>query len=152
MDAMEERLLEYLTILRDFGRIYTQKILGGNKEQTYVLKLSRIKALYAFKGKDYCTMTELADNIGAKLPSMTMMVDNLAEDGFVVRERDPHDRRKVIVRLTEEGQKIRGEFLEQRRRISKTLFANLPEDEKQKLLEGLDNVCMLLEKAFMRTY
>lgn len=145
---MDERLLEYLAVMRDFGRIYTQRILEGSRESSNLLKLSRIKALYAFRGKDSCTMTELAENIGAKLPSMTMMIDNLAEEGLVERARDDQDRRKVIVRLTEKGLQIREDFLEQRKRIAEQLFSKLSKEDEQELMRLLERVCDILEKAF----
>jgi len=145
---MDERLLEYLAVMRDFGRIYTQRILEGSRESSNLLKLSRIKALYAFRGQDSSTMTELADNIGAKLPSMTMMIDNLAEEGLVERARDEQDRRKVIVRLTDKGRRIREEFLEQRRQIAQQLFAKLSKEDEQELMHLLERVCDILEKAF----
>ena len=145
---MDERLLEYLAVMRDFGRIYTQRILAGSREGSNMLKLSRIKALYAFRGQDSSTMSKLADNIGAKLPSMTMMIDNLAEEGLVERARDEQDRRKVIVRLTDKGCKIRGEFLEQRNQIAQQLFAKLSKDDEQELMGLLARVCDILEKAF----
>jgi DNA-binding MarR family transcriptional regulator len=145
---MDERLLEYLAVMRDFGRIYTQRILEGSRESSNLLKLSRIKALYAFRGQDSSTMTELADNIGAKLPSMTMMIDNLAEEGLVERARDEQDRRKVIVRLTDKGLQIREEFLEQRKQIAQQLFAKLSKEDEQELMRLLERVCDILEKAF----
>lgn len=145
---MDERLLEYLAVMRDFGRIYTQRILEGSRESSNLLKLSRIKALYAFRGHDSSTMTELADNIGAKLPSMTMMIDNLAEEGLVERARDEKDRRKVIVRLTDKGRRIRGEFLEQRKQIAQQLFSKLSKEDEQELMSLLARVCDILEKAF----
>ena len=145
---MDERLLEYLAVMRDFGRIYTQRILEGSRESSTLLKLSRIKALYAFRGQDSSTMTELADNIGAKLPSMTMMIDNLAEEGFVERARDEQDRRKVIVRLTDKGRRIREDFLAHRNQIAQQLFAKLSKDDEQELMVSLARVCDILEKAF----
>lgn len=145
---MDERLLEYLAVMRDFGRIYTQRILEGSRESSNLLKLSRIKALYAFRGQDSSTMTELADNIGAKLPSMTMMIDNLAEEGLVERARDEQDRRKVIVRLTDKGRRIREDFLEQRKQIAQQLFAKLSKEDEQELMRLLERVCDILEKAF----
>ena len=93
-------------------------------------------------------MSKLADNIGAKLPSMTMMIDNLAEEGLVERARDAKDRRKVIVRLTDKGRKIREEFLEQRNQIAEQLFAKLSKDDEQELMSLLARVCDILEKAF----
>ncbi len=145
---MDERLLEYLAVMRDFGRIYTQRILEGSRESSNLLKLSRIKALYAFRGQDSCTMSELADNIGAKLPSMTMMIDNLAEEGLVERARDDQDRRKVIVRLTDKGCRIREDFLAHRNQIAQQLFAKLSKDDEQELMVSLARVCDILEKAF----
>jgi len=145
---MDERLLEYLAVMRDFGRIYTQRILEGSREGSHLLKLSRIKALYAFRDQDSSTMSELADNIGAKLPSMTMMIDNLAEEGLVERARDDQDRRKVIVRLTEKGRQLRQEFLEQRNQIAEQLFARLSREDEQELMSLLGRVCDILEKAF----
>jgi DNA-binding MarR family transcriptional regulator len=145
---MDERLLEYLAVMRDFGRIYTQRILEGSRESSNLLKLSRIKALYAFRDQDSCTMTELADNIGAKLPSMTMMIDNLADEGLVERARDEQDRRKVIVRLTERGRLVRQEFLEQRNQIAGELFSKLSREDEQELMRLLGRVCDILEKAF----
>lgn len=93
-------------------------------------------------------MTELAENIGAKLPSMTMMIDNLAEEGLVERARDDQDRRKVIVRLTEKGLQIREDFLEQRKRIAEQLFSKLSKEDEQELMRLLERVCDILEKAF----
>jgi DNA-binding MarR family transcriptional regulator len=145
---MDERLLEYLAVMRDFGRIYTQRILEGSRDGSNLLKLSRIKALYAFRGQDSSTMSELADNIGAKLPSMTMMIDNLAEEGLVERARDDHDRRKVIVRLTDKGLRVREEFLEQRKQIAQQLFSRLSKEDEQELMGSLARVCDILEKAF----
>jgi len=147
-NVMDERLLEYLAVMRDFGRIYTQRILAGSRENSNLLKLSRIKALYAFRDQNSSTMSELADSIGAKLPSMTMMIDNLAEEGLVERARDDKDRRKVIVRLTEKGQSVREDFLEQRKQIAREMFAKLSKEDEQELMSLLSRVCDILEKAF----
>jgi len=145
---MDERLLEYLAVMRDFGRMYTQRILEGSRESSNLLKLSRIKALYAFRDQDSSTMSELAENIGAKLPSMTMMIDNLTEEGLVERARDEQDRRKVIVRLTDKGRQLRQEFLQQRKLIAEQLFAKISREEEQELMRLLGRVCDILEKAF----
>ena len=38
--------------------------------------------------------------------NITLVVDNLLKRGLVTRERDPEDRRKVIVTLTEAGREL----------------------------------------------
>ena len=45
----------------------------------------------------------LADMLALSTGAMTYRLDRLEEAGFVARERDPDDRRGVVVRLTDAG-------------------------------------------------
>ena len=147
---MEAKLLEYLTVLRDFGRIYTQKIISGNPKLKTDLKLSQIKTLFAFRDRDRLSMKELAEILGVKLPNMTMMIDSLAKEGVVERERDFDDRRKVYVSLTPKGKKTIADFLTHRHRIARTIFRQVNTADKLELLNSLGSVCRILEKAFSK--
>jgi DNA-binding MarR family transcriptional regulator len=147
---MEAKLLEYLTVLRDFGRIYTQKIISGNPKLKTDLKLSQIKTLFAFRDRDRLSMKELAEILGVKLPNMTMMIDSLAKEGVVERERDFDDRRKVYVSLTPKGKKTIADFLTHRHRIARTIFKQVNTADKLELLNSLGSVCRILEKAFSK--
>src|SRR5262252_11018617 len=53
--------------------------------------------ILSFSG--HMTAGELARVTGLTTASITGVLDRLEEAGFVRRERDPHDRRRVIVRL-----------------------------------------------------
>ncbi len=44
------------------------------------------------------TATELARETGLTLPAMTAVVDRLEQVGYISRERDRNDRRRVIIR------------------------------------------------------
>lgn len=143
---MEEELNKYMRILRNFGRIYTQKIADGSANIKSDLRVSQIKALFAFKDAHCLSMKELADNVGVKLSNMTMMIDNLIKEGIAARERDDSDRRKVMVRLTSQGEKIRAAFLSHRRKVAKSIFSQLTDDDKEQLLSSLDTVCTILGK------
>jgi len=145
---MEKKFIEYLTVLREFGRIYTGKIISSTPALGTDLKLSQIRTLYAFRDRDSLTMRELATSIGVKMPTMTIMVDSLVNDGIVERERDTHDRRKVNVWLTEKGKKIRSDFLKQRQHIARSIFERINPAERKKLLHSLENICAILAKAF----
>lgn len=46
---------------------------------------------------------ELAEKLLRSGGNLTLVVDNLEKAGLVVRERDPADRRFVVVKLTEAG-------------------------------------------------
>lgn len=47
---------------------------------------------------------ELAEKLLRSGGNLTLVVDNLEKAGYVLRERDPADRRFVVVKLTESGQ------------------------------------------------
>ena len=143
---MEEELNQYMRILRNFGRIYTQKIANGTTNIQSDLRVSQIKALFAFKEASCFSKKELAENVGVKLSNMTMMIDSLIKEGIAERDRDETDRRKVMVRLTAKGEKIRAAFLAHRRKVAKSIFSHLTENDKQQLLGSLDMVCKILGK------
>jgi MarR family transcriptional regulator, 2-MHQ and catechol-resistance regulon repressor len=48
--------------------------------------------------------SELAEKLLKSGGNLTLVVDNLEKAGHVTRERDPSDRRFVVVRLSEKGQ------------------------------------------------
>jgi DNA-binding MarR family transcriptional regulator len=53
--------------------------------------------ILSFRG--HMTAGELARETGLTTASITGVVDRLEEAGYVTRERDPHDRRRVVVKL-----------------------------------------------------
>jgi MarR family 2-MHQ and catechol resistance regulon transcriptional repressor len=48
--------------------------------------------------------SELAEKLLKSGGNLTLVVDNLEKASYVARERDPADRRFVVVRLTDKGQ------------------------------------------------
>ena len=100
---MEEQLRQYMRVMRNFGNVYTKKIADGIGNIKSDLRVSQMKALFAFKDANCLSMKELAANAGVKISNMTTMIDNLITEGMVSRDQDDSDRRKVMVRLTPEG-------------------------------------------------
>ena len=145
---MEKELLAYLNLLRDFGRIYTQRIMDGDAGVAD-LKQSQVKAIYAFRDQDNFSMKELADRAGVKFPNMTMMIDEMEQAGMVKRMRDKADRRKVLVGLTSKGREARDIFLERRQSFAKEMFVKLQREDKEELLSSLASVCRILDKTLL---
>ena len=144
---MEEELNKYFVTLREFSRIFMQRVVDDNSSLNSDLSLSQIKAISAFKNKSCFSMKELANNIGVKLSNMTMMINTLIKDGIAERGRDESDRRKVMVHLTPKGKKIRSKFLAQRRKTALSIFANLNNNDKDELLKCLDKACRILKSS-----
>ena len=51
-------------------------------------------------------MTKLAMMCRVSTAAMTGQIDQLTEQGFLYRDRNPDDRRKYIIRLTEKGERL----------------------------------------------
>jgi DNA-binding MarR family transcriptional regulator len=54
------------------------------------------------------SLNDLAAHMGVTASTMSLAVDRLQRAGYVVRERDAGDRRRLELRLTDDGVRIRG--------------------------------------------
>jgi DNA-binding MarR family transcriptional regulator len=83
------------------------------------------------------TMTDASKRMMVTNGAITGLVDRLAQEGFVIREPHPKDRRTIFVRLTEQG---RGRFLAMAREHegwTVALLAGLEPEGKKQLLANL---------------
>jgi DNA-binding MarR family transcriptional regulator len=87
----------------------TQAIADGILFQQAVadrlgLGLSDFKCLTALSGTEDATAGDIAAQTGLTTGAVTRMIDRLERGGWVHREHDLHDRRRVIVRPVRERQ------------------------------------------------
>jgi DNA-binding MarR family transcriptional regulator len=80
---------------------------------------------------------QLAAHMGITPSSMSLMVDRLERGGYVRRIRDSFDARRVNLRLTRAGLRIkrRQKVLDPRR--VESMLRRLPDDERQSAMNGL---------------
>ncbi len=82
---------------------------------------------------------DIGDKILKTSGNITVVIDNLERRGLVVREKDPDDRRRMIVSLTEAGFSLIRRIFPRHARIAESVFLVLESEELEKL-------GMLLEK------
>ena len=56
---------------------------------------------------DPMSMTELAGHMGVTVATMSLAIDRLERKGYARRARDPRDRRRVLLRVTNAGVRVR---------------------------------------------
>ncbi len=56
---------------------------------------------------DPLSVTDLADHMGVTVATMSLAIDRLERRAFVRRDRDPQDRRRVLLRVTPAGVRLR---------------------------------------------
>ena len=106
--------------------------------QTNNLSFSIINTLFhAFRQK-HVTVNELARHLDVSMPAASQMVARMVEQGWVKREESPLDRRERIITLTAEGMDLVSRAKIARHSWIKDFMAGLTDEEKQKVLPGLE--------------
>jgi len=83
------------------------------------------------------TVMDLAGHMGVTAGTMSLAIDRLERKGYVVRLKDAKDRRRVHVRLTTAGVRIReaSSVLDPAR--VEALVARLSDQDRERAIEGL---------------
>jgi DNA-binding MarR family transcriptional regulator len=83
------------------------------------------------------TITGLAAHMGVTSATMSLSIDRLERKGYVVRLKDAEDRRRVHVRLTSAGVRVRdaSSVLDPAR--VEALVGRLSDEERGRAVEGL---------------
>ncbi len=99
MEAETRRALEreFLLALRKAGS--AMQLLGAASAERIGINVTDLNCLNILALTGSMTAGELARQTGLTTASITGVLDRLEEAGFVRRERDSGDRRRVIVRL-----------------------------------------------------
>jgi DNA-binding MarR family transcriptional regulator len=75
------------------------QLMGSAAADRVGINATDLNCLNILSFSGHMTAGELARATGLTTASITGVVDRLAEAGFVTRERDPHDRRRVVVQI-----------------------------------------------------
>ena len=79
------------------------------------------------------TQTELAQLLDIRPQSLTRILTEMEQKGYIVRQRDEKDKRNVSVMITEEGSRLQEEISEKRRLRAEVIFSKLDDAEKEQL-------------------
>ena len=80
-------------------------LIGDLDKQVHEQNINRSEfiALISISGNEKKSMSDLCRDVDLKSGSLTTLIDNLIEKGYVKREFDKSDRRKILVQLTIKG-------------------------------------------------
>jgi DNA-binding MarR family transcriptional regulator len=99
-DASRERQRtesEFLLALRRTGSV--TQLLGAASAEKIGINVTDLNCLNILSLTGSMSAGELARATGLTTASITGVIDRLEKTGFVYRQRDPDDRRRVVVRL-----------------------------------------------------
>jgi DNA-binding MarR family transcriptional regulator len=91
-------------------------------------------------------ITELADLEGLAQPTVTLLVGRLEERGWVTRNRDPDDRRAVLVSHTPSGLSALEQMRSESRAMMHEHISSLDAHEVHSLVAANDALAALVEQ------
>jgi DNA-binding MarR family transcriptional regulator len=134
-------------ILETFPYIM-RKLMHGvhRKVKDSNLNKSQYQTLFLVHYHKERTMGKISSHMNMEKGSFTGVVDSLIEQGLVKRDRDPQDRRRVNLEITEDG-------LEIIRKVEELLYSELDkklealtQEERGRFLHAVRDLHVLVEK------
>ncbi len=113
-----------------------------------VTSLSEIYALNILAEQAPLSRRELGAALLLEKSSVTRLVQQLEQRGWVTRERDPRDSRLRLLRLSEHGQRMTDEMHAHMHERHAELFNQLTLADQAALMRGLT----ALKRAFQHTF
>lgn len=112
------------------------KVARRLTEQMYPddsLRYPRVVVLACLAANGPLSQREVSERIDVDPGDLVSVIDALEKLGYVNRERDPRDRRRYALELTEAGRLALHERRNQAVRMNDALFAPLTRDERDQL-------------------
>ncbi|MEU6239447.1 MarR family transcriptional regulator [Kitasatospora sp. NPDC047058] len=121
--------------LGTLGAVVTDRFTRAIEELG--LKPKHVGLMAALSRDAVASQQELAARMGVAPSLMVSLADHLEGLGAVQRVRDPQDRRRQVLTLTEEGHDLLGRCTSMARTLDDELVAGLTEDQRKSLDEVL---------------
>ena len=91
------------------------------------------RVLATLQDSEPLTVSQLAREVLSKQPTVTKLVQRMAEQGWVALQADPQDQRRTLVAITAAGRRLVRPLVEKARAHEATVLRSLGAGEKQAL-------------------
>jgi DNA-binding MarR family transcriptional regulator len=112
-----------------------------------LLNRNRNRALFMIEQNQRLIATDIAKFLEMKKGSVTTLVNDLEKRGFVYKEADETDKRKVWIYITDEGSQFIDNMNKSYGEVLMNIFGNIEPEELLKGAECMDTVIKIMEKA-----
>lgn len=133
------------TVVESLNRLMiTHKSLHRRYLEKLGLFFGQPRLMYQIKIHPQLSQQELGERLGVSKEAVSVSVRRLEKKGYIQRESDPSDKRRVLLSLTQEGLNLLDEVLIHQNAAYEQLLEPLDENQRQQL-QGLLEL-MLQEK------
>ena len=134
--------------IRSFNRFYTNVI--GLLDQYYLdspFSLTEGRVLYEICNTEECSAKKIRESIIIDEGYLSRILDNFLKRDLIRKTRSPMDGRLWIIVPTEKGKREFASLNENSNRLIAQMIEKLSEEERADLLNKMEKIRTLLEKA-----
>ena len=126
-------IADYRTVVRAMDRVVLPLLVERG------ISMAQFKALMSVTGAGDAgiSVTELGGALGIRQPSASLLVDQLAKSGYVVRRPDTADRRRVLLGATREGEELVNELRHGRRSTFQAWLDRVRDEDVEAIAKGM---------------
>lgn len=106
---------------------------------------TQLRALTFIKNYGAINMTELCNMLNIEKGSLTTMIDDLVEKGYVERVNDKKDRRRYIIVMTEAGDLLSDNFMTYLKGSLEQKMERIGMDKMSSLVGSMENIINITE-------
>lgn len=106
---------------------------------------TQLRALTFIKNYGAINMTELCNMLNIEKGSLTTMIDDLVEKGYVERVNDKKDRRRYIIVMTEAGDLLSDNFMTYLKGSLEQKIGRIGMDKMSSLVGSMENIINITE-------
>ena len=143
-DIIKERVAENLIALLPF---YHKKIFGPGGQGITGMQAAQYRILGVLKREGTSlSMSELGKRQYISKPYMTILVDQLIQDGYVQRIPDTRDRRVINIAITAEGKRHLKQAASRYKETVKNMLSELDSQDLEDLCQSLEKLRNIISK------
>jgi Transcriptional regulators len=149
MPMKEEKIKETVKLQFEIINLFQKnfaKIFHKTGDSPYGLNKNQNRAIMIIGAIDNIMPTTLGQCLDLQKGSLTSMIDALEREGLVCRKKDPQDRRKTLISLTEKGRAYREWFIGELEENTFEILRRLDEEDILAYKESLQIMLTTLKK------
>lgn len=132
-------------LFNDVMKIEEKCLCTGEFEDLTMTEFHTIEIIGSNRERN---MSETAKSLNITQGTLTTGVDNLVKKGYVKRGKSAKDKRKVVISLTEKGERALASHDEFHQDLVNTTLSGLESDQERVLIKALFNVDSYFRKKY----
>ncbi|WP_094607317.1 hypothetical protein SPSIL_038910 [Sporomusa silvacetica DSM 10669] len=139
--------LNQTQLLRESLRTLVRKlgVLDRGEASCCGITLSQSYSIVEIGRAGIISVNLLTEILGVDKSTVSRSVDKLVNNGILVRDTDPEDRRSVTLRLSDKGQAVFEEVEKRSTAYFAEVVADIPDDKRKQIIESLQYLVQALK-------